>query len=88
LRPHRVEFLNIPPRPNQILGLDLTSSHLSILRTLLDLSNQLLLLILQLHSLTIKFSLGLLERSLVLAQTLGGGHALSERPFDDLGYGD
>lgn len=45
------------PYPHKILRLDLSSSNLSILRTLLDLRYQFLLLILELDSFSVQFSL-------------------------------
>jgi hypothetical protein len=41
-------------------------------------------LLLQLDPLLVQFSDGLVERALVLAQTLRGRHALAESPFQDL----
>lgn len=76
--------IGAPSRPDQIFCLDLTGAHLPILGTLLDFLHQLLLLVLELHALTVKFPLGLLEGSLVFPQSLLGCHALPECPFDDL----
>ena len=70
-----------PSCANQVLRLDLGGSHLALLSTLLDLANEGLLLLLELHADLVEFSDSLVEHSLVLAQTLGGRHALAEGPF-------
>lgn len=85
-----VSFVNFivicpPSRPNEVLGLDFDSAHLAILGALLDVGNQSLLLLLQLGTLAIEFSLGLFKGSLMLPQSLGWRHALAEGPFYDLG---
>ena len=72
---------NPPPRPHQILRLDLTGPHIPILRALLDILHQLLLLILQLHTLTIEFSLRLLQRALVFSEPFCWGHSFAKGPF-------
>ena len=61
-RQAKVEGLDecIPPRSNQVLCLDFTGSHLSILRALLYILDEFLLLVLELYSLAVKFSLRLL----------------------------
>lgn len=76
--------LHSPPRPDQVLGLDLAGADLAILGTLLDVLHQLLLLILQLDPFAIQFPLGSLQGSLVLAQTLRGRQPFPKGPFDDL----
>lgn len=70
-----------PPRPDKIFGLDLRSAHLVLLCTLPDLRDQRLLLLLQLDSDLVELTDGLVEGPLVLAQPLGGRHALAESPF-------
>jgi hypothetical protein len=73
-----------PPRPDEILGLDLYGSHLPIFGAFLDVLHELLLLVLQLDPLPVQFALGLLECSLMLSKPFCRGHALSESPFYDL----
>lgn len=75
---------NTPSGPHEILRLYLDYIHLSSLGAFLDISFQLLRLVLQLHTFAIEFSLRLLEGALVLAQTLCGRHALAKGPFHDL----
>jgi hypothetical protein len=76
------------PRPpscsHEILCLYPQRAHLSILCALLDVLDELLLLIFQLHALAVKLPLRLLECTLVLAQSLSGRHALAKGPFYDL----
>lgn len=78
------EVRHEPSGPNEILSLDLARSDLAILGALLDILHQLLLLVLQLHTLSIQLALGSVQGTLVFAQTLRRRHALAERPFDDL----
>ena len=73
-----------PPRPHKILGLNLDCSHLTTLRIALDFLYKLLLLLFELRPLTIKLSLCLLQRSLMLPQPLSRRHAFAKRPFYDL----
>lgn len=80
----RILSANSPSCSHQILGLNLARTHLPILGALFDLDDQFLLLILQLNSLAIKLSLGLLEGTLVFAQTLCGRHPLAKGPFNNL----
>lgn len=87
LTPHGVELLDVPPRSHEILGLDLAGAHLSVLGARLDLLDEGLLLLLELHACLVEFANGLVEHALVLAQTLSGRHALAEGPFEDLAGG-
>lgn len=64
--------------------MDLGGTHLALLGALLDLCLQRLLLLLELDSHLVQLSYRLIEHALVLAQTLGGRHALAESPFEDL----
>lgn len=77
-----------PSRPDQIFRLYLTCAHLSILRTLLDILYELLLLILKLDTFAIEFPLSLLKGTLMFAESLLRGHALSESPLHNLMGGD
>lgn len=79
--PHLVEFLDIPPRPDQVFRLDLAGANLPILRALLDIRDELLLLVLQLDPFPVKFALSLFEGALVFAKALGGRHSLAKGPF-------
>lgn len=75
---------SIPSCPYKVLGLDLASTHLPLLRALANLCDECLFLLLQLDALLVEFSNRLVEEALVLAQTLGGRHPLAEGPFQDL----
>lgn len=86
LRSHLVKFLDVSPRPHQILGLDFNRSHLSVLRILLDILDQLLLLVLELRAFAVQLPLRLLERALMFPETLRRRHAFAEGPFDDLPF--
>lgn len=57
LRSHLIEFADIPPRPDQVFGLDLACAYLSILRTLSDIRDELLLLVFELDSFAVEFTL-------------------------------
>lgn len=81
---NRAPGRNTPSRANQILGLDLASAHLALLRALADLGDERLLLFLELNPLLVQLSDRLVEEPLVLAQTLRRRHALAESPFQDL----
>jgi hypothetical protein len=70
-----------PPGANQVLCLDLASTHLALLRALADLGDKRLLLLLKLHTLLIELADRLVEEALVLAQALGRRDALAEGPF-------
>ena len=48
-----------PPCPHEVLRLDLTRPHLPILRALLDILHELLLLVLELHPLSVQLPLRL-----------------------------
>ena len=73
--------MHIPSCADQILGLDLRGAHLALLGALPDLADEGLLLLLELDTDLVEFPDGLIEHSLVLAQALGGRHALAEGPF-------
>ena len=73
-----------PPCAHKVLCLDAQSPHLPVLGAPFDVGYQLLLVILELDTFPIKLALCLLKRLLVLAETLGGRHALAEGPFDNL----
>lgn len=73
-----------PSGSNEIFGLDLASTHLPIFGAFLDVLNELLLLIFELDSFTVKFALGFLERSLVLSKAFLRGHAFAKSPLHDL----
>jgi hypothetical protein len=79
-----VEFLYVPPSADQVLRLDLACAYLAVLRALFDISDQLFLLILKFDPLPVEFALCLFKRTLMLAKSLRGGHALAESPFYDL----
>lgn len=74
----------LPPCAHEILGLDLGSAHLALLGALFNLCLQRLLLLLEFDSHLVELSYRLIEHALILAQTLGGRHALAEGPFEDL----
>lgn len=84
LASHAVKLLDVSPSSNKILGLDLAGAHLAILRARFDLLDKGLLLLLQLDAGLVEFADGFIKHALVLAQTLGGRHALTEGPFEDL----
>jgi hypothetical protein len=71
----------IPSRPYQVLCLYLAGAHLAIFGTLFDFGDQLLLLVLQLHSFTIQLSLSLFESALMLSETLSWGDLTTEGPL-------
>lgn len=75
----------LPSCPHEVLCLYSQRSHLTVLRALLNILDQLFLLIFEFHTFTVKFSLRLFECPLVLAQALGGRHALAKGPFHNLG---
>ena len=75
----------VPSCSNQVFGLDLTGTHLSIFGALLDILYQLFFLVLKLYSLAIELPLGFFKRALVFTEAFLGGHTFSEGPFDDLG---
>jgi len=56
----------LPTSPNEILGLDLTSTHLSILCTLFDFEDEFLFLSFEFLPLSVEFALSFFEGSLVL----------------------
>jgi len=56
----------LPTGSNEIFGLDLTSTHLSILCALFDFEDELLFLPFEFLPLTVKLALGFFEGSLVL----------------------
>lgn len=72
---------SIPSCSNKILCLHFHRAHLSILGVLLDILDELLFLNLELRSLSIEFTLRLLQSALVFPQPLCGRHALAKRPF-------
>lgn len=82
---HAIEFVDISSRAHQILGLDLAGADLTLLGGCANLSHKGLLLLLQLDTLLIQFSDGLVEESLILSQTLCRRHALAESPLQNLG---
>lgn len=84
LAAHAVEFLNIAPGPHEVLGLDLGGTHLALLRTLLDLPDERLFLLLKLDPDLVEFADRLVEHTLVFAQALGWRHTLAECPFENL----
>ena len=63
---------NAPPRPNQILRLNLARRHLSVLGRLLDVRNQPFFLLLKLDAFAVEFALGFFEGALVLGEVLVG----------------
>ena len=58
---HLIEFLDMASCPNEILGHDFASGHLSRFRRLFDIIYQFLLLLFKLRSLTIQLTLRLIE---------------------------
>lgn len=74
----------IPPRADEIFGLDFAGAHLAVLGALLDVQDQFLFLVFELHPFAVEFALGLFEGALVFSEPLLGGHAFPEGPFYDL----
>lgn len=72
---------DIPPGANQILGLDFACAHLALLSALADLGDKGLLLLLELDPLLIQLPNSLVEKALVLAQTLCRRDALAKSPL-------
>jgi hypothetical protein len=75
---------NRPPGANQILGLDFARAHLALLGALTDLGDEGLLLLLEFDPLLVQLPDGLVEETLVLAQTLCRRDALAKSPLQDL----
>lgn len=86
LAAHGEELLNVSPCSDEVFGLDLACSHLSVLGARLDLLDERLLLLLKLDSGLVELADCLVEHALVLAQTLRGRHALAKCPFKDLAF--
>ena len=75
---------DLPSCSDQVFRLDLAGTHLAVLGALLDVLDELLFLVLELHAFAVELALGFLESSLVLAEAFLGGHAPAEGPFNDL----
>ena len=76
--------VNAPSCSDQILRLDLASTHLPIFGAFLNVLDELLLLVLELDSFAVKLALGFFEGTLVFSKPLLWGHAFTKGPFDDL----